>query len=307
MRDHQIGRPLQAALLAAALAAPAAGQESAAFLRLGGGARPLALGGQGTTLAPASDSLFYNPAGLARLGRPELGATHALFLGDSYDALSLAAPLGPASSGRGVLGLGVSRMGYRAMEARDESRRAGGEFSASDAMVSLGYAYPLPGGLSAGLAVKRVESRIAEASAGATAFDAGLGWDVGGPWAVRLGGAARNMGEDLRYSRQAYPLPLAFAAGLSMEPVPGLLVAGEASRRPRGNQTGFALGTEYRLHPLFAVRAGYLLDRGPGSAAWPRGGSAGFGLRWTRLSLDYALAPFGGLGSVQVFSLSARY
>lgn len=290
------------------LSSPAFGQEAASFLLIGSGARSQSLGGAVTALAGDKDSLFSNPAGLSGVSRYEMGASHSFFLGDSLDTVSAVLPLGSRTGGNwGVLGLGVTRMGYGTMEGRGEDRRSTGRYSASDWALSAAYGRPMAWGVSAGLAVKRVQSRIADASAGATAFDAGMTYDLKRAWKSRLGAAIRNFGGDMSFSGQAYPLPLILATGITMEPISGLLLSAEIQRRPKGNQTFLGFGSEYRLHPAFALRAGYLRDHAPSRLSLLGGFSGGFGLISRRLNFDYAVTPLGRLGSVQTLSLTARY
>ncbi len=321
-------RSLLAALMVS-IAGPARGQEAASFLRIGSGARAQALGGAYTALAADANALSWNPAGLARLDRPEAAATHALYLGDHYDSLSLAVPLGnwsgwrrrsfsgpagrvtgeavyPSEGSRGVLAVGFSRLGGATQEGRSVDRTRTGNFSTSDWALSLGYARPVAGPLSAGLAIKRVQSRVADASGGAFAADAGLALAWTGLWSPRLGASARNLGSDLRLGTQAWPLPLTFAFGAAVEPTRGLTFAAEAQRRPKAGRTVLSFGTEYRVHPLVSLRAG-LLNEGSRAPAWSRSLSGGFGLHWDRLSLDYAFSPFGSLGNVQTLSVKGRF
>lgn len=302
MLDYKM---IRSALVLLLLAAPVRGEEAASFLLAGSGARSRSLGGAATALAGDNDSVFWNPAGLSGISRYELGVSHSFLSGESHDAMAAAVPLGARS--RGVLGLGLIRMGYGTLEGRDADRRSAGRYSASDWAASLAYGRPLIRGLSAGLAVKRVSSRIADASAGASALDAGMSWSLKNPWKTRLGVAVRNLGEDLKFGGTASPLPLTFATGLSLEPLSGLLLSAEISRRPKAGQTFLGLGSEYRLHPAFALRAGYLRDQASSSLARLGGVSGGFGLISQRMNLDYAVTPLGRLGNVQTLTLTARY
>ena len=326
MRHHKMIVAAVAWLLAAGMARA---EEAASFLLIGGGARAAAMGGAAVALSADADAIYWNPAGLASVTRPEAGATHALYLGDTYDALAAAVPLGnrgvlrkeelgsrsgraaatayyPAESDMGVVAVGLARMGYAAQEGRDAARRPTGTFSASDYSASLAYARRVGGGFSAGLAVKRAQTRLADSSAGATALDAGGVLDLGTRFSWRFGAAVRNLGQDLRFSEQASPLPLTFAAGASAEPFRGLLLTGEVQRRSKSGTTAGSFGAEYRLHSVVALRAGYLQDRGPSATRWG-GPTGGLGLGWGRLRVDYSFAPFGALGTVQTISIGGRF
>lgn len=102
-------RLLLAALLAA-LAAPA----RAAFTDLGAGARAPGMGNAFTAVADDLYAIYYNPAGLAQLDRPQFSAAYArLYMGlsDGSDlGLSHVTYASPLRSGRwGVLGGGFQR------------------------------------------------------------------------------------------------------------------------------------------------------------------------------------------------------
>src|ERR1041385_7470254 len=75
MRTLRVGIPLLAALVAA-LAAPA----RAAYEDLGTSARVTGMSNAFTAVADDAYSIYYNPAGLATLDRPEFATTYAQLL-----------------------------------------------------------------------------------------------------------------------------------------------------------------------------------------------------------------------------------
>src|ERR1041385_427816 len=76
------------------------GTEGASFLELPVGARPAAMGSAYSALAEDAYAPTWNPAGLAFLDSPQLGAMHMLYLeSSSYEFGSFGLPLGP---GRGI-------------------------------------------------------------------------------------------------------------------------------------------------------------------------------------------------------------
>ncbi len=54
------------------------------------GARPLGMGGAFTTVADSSDAIFYNPAGLVQVLRPEVSGMGAVLLNGKEDLFDLA-------------------------------------------------------------------------------------------------------------------------------------------------------------------------------------------------------------------------
>ncbi|HBL15714.1 MAG TPA: hypothetical protein DD417_02835 [Elusimicrobia bacterium] len=335
MKDRGILAVWAATLACAGLAAalPARAQESAAFLKIGAGARAIAMGDAFTAVADDADALYWNPSGLALVGRPQVTAGRAqMFLGDAHDSLNLAVPLGSqvqvrrqtwsnnqgnqtavavydGERSRGVLGLGFSRLAQTPQEGRDAERNRTGSFGASDMAFSLAYARPLGGGLQAGLALKRIESRIADASAGTLAADLGLQWRLGSGGRWQWGAAARNVGPGLRFAERTSPLPLTFATGLARRVGGSLLLSAEVRHRPYAGRTTFSIGTEYSLLSALSLRAGYNHQQSAAGAGSPLMGGlgGGLGLRWGRFAVDYALTPFGELGNVQRLSLRAGF
>src|SRR5690348_6207186 len=83
-----------AAGLTALMVFPAAAQDTgAAFLKIGVGARPIAMGSAFTAQADDVNAIGWNPAGLGRMQRSELSATHTEWLSDlRYDFLGAALP-----------------------------------------------------------------------------------------------------------------------------------------------------------------------------------------------------------------------
>ncbi len=73
-------RALAAALLSLALAASAPARASAAFADLGLGARGVGMGNAFVPIADDVYTLYYNPAGLALLDRPEFGTAYTRYL-----------------------------------------------------------------------------------------------------------------------------------------------------------------------------------------------------------------------------------
>src|SRR4051812_8903200 len=78
----------------------AAGTTSAAFLRLGFGARATAMGDAFTARPDDASATYWNPAGLSLLPSRELLAEHDLHVQDiNVDRLAFVQPLGAAGSG----------------------------------------------------------------------------------------------------------------------------------------------------------------------------------------------------------------
>src|SRR5262249_51344066 len=139
------------------------------FLKIGVGARPVAMGSAFTAIADDVSAIHWNPAGLSQIGTRELGAMDAqLFADTRLDFIGFAQPLKG-----GTLAFSSLYLSQSPIEARGENREQLGTFTASDMALSASYARPVGDGISLGLTGKYLQSRIAEASAQGWAVDAG--------------------------------------------------------------------------------------------------------------------------------------
>lgn len=298
-------------LLVLGLASAAAAQESAAFLKLGAGARALGMGGAYTAVADDASGPAWNPAGLSAMSRPEVAATHAALPNQTrYDFLGYAQPLG-----RGTLGAAASYLSQGSLDGRDASGRPTGGFSASDAAFSVSYAPRLAGPARIGGGFKYVRSAISDVSAQTFAVDLGGQYALGGwgPGRAHLGLAVLNIGPGMRFLDKSQPLPLTLAAGVAYRLPAGILAAFDAKHRPHGDGTELGVGAEYAMLGNFSLRTGFSRTAGPAAASLGAqasafaGFAAGFGLKARSYSLDYSMTPFGDLGAAQRISLGARF
>lgn len=299
---------LLAALLILASASAASAQESAAFLKTGVGARPLGMGGAFTAIADDINALTWNPGGLGTLKARELGFMHSDMAGQSrYEFLGFAQPLKV-----GTLGMAGRYLTEGTLDGRDENGKPSGGFSAVDEAVDLAYGARLSPNLGAGGAVRYVRSSIADASAATYAVDFGGIYTAQrtGPGVPTIGVAVQNVGPGLQFLDQRSPLPLTVALGLGYRLPAGLTLATDFKRRPNEQSSEIDLGTEYRLLPAFALRAGYGATAGPQRATGAvnvRGLTGGFGIKALGYSVDYSITPFGDIGYTHRLSLGVRF
>ncbi|MBI5744363.1 MAG: PorV/PorQ family protein [Elusimicrobia bacterium] len=323
-----------AALLACLCAAPAgaarihpsAGTTSAAFLKLGVGARAVALGGAFTAVPGDPYSVYWNPAGLAALeGEKNIGFFHNnYFQGLGQEFLYYTAPASglkipfAGRPRRGVYGLGLDYF----YTPKDMERRSGlyeadpvnpispveGKFGAYDLAFSAAYGWRYSAQTSLGAAVKVIRQSIDTKSGSSAALDLGVlrefDWNGG---AYTAGLVVQNLGPGIKFTDRRYDLPLVFKAGVSRAlPGSGVLLALEADK-PVDNYPSFALGVEYRLTQRMTLRTAYRY-RAYGNELGPWSGfSAGAGVAFDRLSFDYAFTPFGDLGNSHRFSINFRF
>lgn len=297
---------MRSLLFALLLASPAAGAETAAFLEVGAGARASGLGGAYTALADDANAVYWNPAGLARLEKREVAASHAeLGQETRHNFLAYAHPTGPVT----VAGA-LTYQSYGAITARDATGRAAGSYEASDAAFAFAVARKTAF-VDAGVSVKYVRSSIAGTEAQGAALDAGLRRELAaGSGKVVLGAALRNLGPGLKFQDRRDDLPLRSALGVAYRFERGHAVAAEFQNSPRGAGSEGGVGGEFKAYEGVFLRLGYTTKSaavaGTGFDA-ARGLTLGLGLRRERFSLDYAAQAAGELGSTHRFTLSARF
>jgi hypothetical protein len=300
-------------LLTSSLAA-AAGTTSAEFLRLDAGARPAALGGAFTGMADGVDTIAYNPAGLADLGRAEASFTHNEHLpGIRHEWLAAAFP----TERLGTFAVSVNALVVKSFAAYGADDRPAGGVSATDAAFGLAYAHGLGAGVSLGAGAQYIRSCLGDRTAASTAFDAGAHWRAGR--ALELGVSALHLGRGLRYFDDSTPLPRTVRIGAAVHPlawlpeavrlIDGLNLLADVSM-PESGPAIVSGGAELSYSGTLFLRAG-----GRGGYAGP-GYTAGVGLAIFRdpgsgtrpeVDFDYAFLDYGTLGQTHRAGIRVKF
>lgn len=292
----------------ASAAASGAGTAGAQFLKLGAGARAGAMADAFTAIADDAFSAYYNPAGLARLERPQLGGAHAaLFQGVSYQNLSFVYP----SGNRHAFGLAIYYLGVGDIERRSgDSTASQGAFNAADAAYALSYSCAPNDRLSLGATGKYVSQTLDSYSGNAFAADLGVLYrlnprDV----PVTLGATVRHIGTRIGYvSTVSDPLPATVVLGAAVAPSKAF-VADLDLGKARDGDPYVAVGVQ-ALRTLSeaisgALRFGYTSARRDNEGL--NGITAGAGLSLPKASFDFAWIPFRNLGDAFRFSLLVKF
>lgn len=282
------------------------GTTSANFLKLGPGARALAMGEAYSAVADDATALYWNPAGLTLIPARQFSAAfmHAAYVASSfYDYGAYARNLGPA----GAWGVGLQYFSAGSVAGTDETGAETGNFTPHDLAATLGYAREFRG-FSIGIAGKYISSRIA-GSARTGAADFGVLTPAYLDGRLRLALAASNIGGRLRFDEVSEDLPRQMRLGAAYRLSPRWLAAADLIL-PADNNPAAAFGVERRWalgsQTSFAARAGFnsrtLRDIDGLNAL-----SLGLGLASGGLALDYAFLPLGSLGTTHRVSMSLRF
>lgn len=305
------GRFLSLVLVCAAASLRAdGGTSSAAFLKMGMGARGAAMGDAQTAAADDAAGLFRNPAALTLVPAMSLTAFHAPYIEDtSFGSVAYAHNLGR----RGVFSLGLQYAAAGSAARTDDLGDPLGTVAPRDQALTGGYAFRLHGlrrarflnGYSLGGSVKQVTSRVVDSARTITA-DAGVLSKDYLHHRLRWGASVGQIAGRLTFGGAPEPLPREFRLGASCRLFRSWGLSLDLGS-PRDEDVYGALGAEYgrevgKKFKTFA-RLGYSTRRA-GAADGLSGMSGGFGVSTKLWSVDY-FARFEGNGwMTQGLSLS---
>ena len=312
------------------------GTTAAQFLKLGIGARPIALGG--TFVAQANDlsALYWNPAGLAQLQGASVQLAHTEYLADvNYSFAAFGTSLGRM----GTLAASLIFLDSGSMEVRTtrDPEGTGEQFKVQDFAIQVSYGRALTDRFSIGGTVKYIQERIWHSTASTIAVDIGTLFTT--PYErLRLGASFSNFGpkmqmsgRDIIFSEDPTPdqsggveivnseylmdehaLPLLFRIGLSWDAVRSgdhLIVLSTDAAHPNDNYEYLNLGAEYDFRSLVALRAGYRnLFEADGEQGFTFGGGLNLRIdRSLRARFDYAYADFGRLENTHWFTVDLSF
>lgn len=309
------------------------GAAASEFLRLGAGARSLGMGEASTAVSLGPEAVYWNPAGLARTNRPEVGYSRTeLPVGLHLDYGAVVVPVRLL---RGTLAFAMTRFSQDSLDMVDAANRARGSFAPHSEVYALAYGHQFAGGdpvedardffgdswnvpnmarplgyeqepwtgeISAGISVKMIDESLGSRTAATAAVDFGALFRPVDLHDLILAGAVRHLGGRQRFINDSAPLPAEFAAAAAYEARAGrswrFLPALEAVLPYAGNpyaKLGFEVEHLVDEGILAALRLGYGSRTAPDLG--PLSGiTAGVGLRIRRFSFDAGFQPMGELG-----------
>ncbi|HEY2954731.1 MAG TPA: PorV/PorQ family protein [Candidatus Eisenbacteria bacterium] len=329
-------RVLAAALAATVLlgAAPAAhaqfklgqqraGTSSGSFLKIGLGARAVGLGESFVAVANDPSAIYWNPAGLASLLRPEIEVSHIEWPADIH--YEHAVYVLPSQRFGGSFAFQFGALSTELDETSEfEPFGTGRSFVYSDVVAGMAYARRWTDKLLVGFGLKYVRED--------------LGSDVGGPvtnaalvdmgsiyylgyGSVRIATSLTNFGPELApggsfvspttgetRDYDGFDPPIQFRYGLAFEPYENkqqrLTTAVEITQ-PADNAQRIKAGLEWTWLGRLALRSGY--DFNADQMKFSAG--AGLFVAWGQRqgTVDYAYTDGGVLGAVNRLSLGMRF
>jgi hypothetical protein len=288
-----------------AQAAPAAevifdtASQSESLLKRETSARVAALGGNGASLEVGVDSLFSNPAVLARMQGMELGVHHQSWLANiNQESADLAAP-----TGWGTWGLGLGWVDYGTFDAVDAQGQSQGTVAAQDYSFDVAWARAVGAGLSIGGAARYIREALADQVLSESVLDLGLYWTQD-RWQVGL--LFANVASTA-LSGDRGPSAMRGEVSGDLMARPGQLHANVGFSAEPGGLSRIQAGLESNLYPVLTARLGYEARLGSTLLEGFSGATFGLGFSLGPADIDYAFLPFGDLGSGQRLSLKWRF
>lgn len=269
------------------------------FLRMGTGARALAMGNAYTAVGGDVYSTYYNPAGLALLEGRQFAVTHRyLSMDRHFTHAAFAKRIGPdADFGFSWIGAGTG-----GIEGRDLNGNRTGNIEDSRNSLGVTFSKMITPKVSAGVNAKISLWKLGGEDAKAVGFDAGvmynptetLGFAVvlrdinsrftwnSDLWSDMLSGMD---GESVEKEDE---LPLYWTTGIAWHPLGERLLVSFATESVEDNPMGYDLGAAWECNDVFTVRGG-VSNWSPADGLDYGALGAGFGLRVTgSIILDYA-------------------
>lgn len=310
---------------------------SAQFLKLGAGARATAMGDAFTALANDASALYWNPAGIQKIGHPSLSLSRTyLYAGITYNFIGVVVPVD------GMTTVGVSAIHLSSGEIErttvDMPEGTGDTFDTGHTAIGLSVSRRLTNRFDLGVTIKYINERLFREEATTMAFDIGSQFDTGiygikiGMSLSNFGGKMKFDGPDLdlredndltgisyraggRWKTADWPIPLVFRLGAMVDIIGGdspfmqdetnrLTIAIEGND-PVDNVLRYNLGAEYIWNDIFALRAGYKFQYD--EADWTAG--MGFNLNKIGINarLDYSFNSYGILGYVHNYTFEFNF
>lgn len=282
---------------AASVLAMAPGDKSGIFLTLPQGARPTAMGEAYTAISGDIYSGYWNPAGLADVGKLTATASMAPTYLDMYYGYFA----GAMSMGKQAFSLAVSHYDYGDMIGYDEHATIPTTFGGSDIGVSLGYARKFVNQrLQAGVSAKLLREAIEAESATTFMLDFGA---IKKFQRITLGAAVRNLGPGLNFHDESGGLPVTFSLGGTYYFYDTPLIPAVSIDVPLDDSPVLSIGAEYTPWQYLSLRTGLKTERDEGFWSWMR---FGFGTAISGISVDYAMIPGQDLGATHMFSIGYK-
>lgn len=280
------------------------GSTSAEFLRIGVSARAAGMADAYLAVADGPEAVHYNVSALPWQGDGlHITANHLEWFSQvNHEYIGVSKSFGNVGS----FGASLTMLYTDAMKVRTPLQQEGtGEtFHAYNMRASLGYARWFTDRVTFGGTVSFVNvSLYGDFQQSAVALDIATSYrsDYRD---FRFGVKIANIGSDLKFVNETYPLPILFVFGARMNAVELnnqiVRVAGAVSKPNDGEPVG-RVGLEYAFQDLLFLRGGYRINYT--TARFAFGGGVKFSVGERSAAADYAYVDYAELGAAHQVGL----
>ena len=279
-----------------------AGKTGLHFLKMGHGARNIALGDVGGGLAKDVSALFYNPANLSGNTSSEIMIMHNEWVQDTRSEI-----LGAKFSFWGLpIAVGLNSTSIRDIEVRQVAGPVISTFNANYFMTSVSTGFNIYNDIDFGFSLKYIYEDILKDNSSGYGLD--FGFRIRNIYEALHGHLyARNIGKMDVLREESTKLPTDIRGGLVYD--------FELDKYKLGFATGVEyqtlivdkinrinVGLEVNYDRLISVRIGYQSNYESKSLLY------GFGLTYGLFTFDYALSPLSySLGTGHTFSVNYKF
>jgi len=298
------------------------GTSAVTFLKIGVGARAMAMGGAYVALSNDASAMYWNPAGVAQVPQNEFMVNHIEWPADiQYEYLGYVQHVPKLGS----FGVSCSFLHTDDMPVTTEYQPHGtGEyFGYSDFMLGLTYALKMTDRFSFGITAKYVREDIAELEMSGWMIDLGTYYWTGYKtlrFAVSLVNFGPNLkppgtyskktkeGNDIQQQYEAFSPPTVFRIGSAMnfyENERSALIGSIQMNHPVDNAENAVFGLAYSFLKVLELRSGYKINYD--EERFTFGAGLAMAIAATKLNIDYSYGDFGRLQTTHQFSISFSY
>ena len=273
------------------------GSAVAEFLNVDPGARAGSMAGAFSAVSGDLTAFHYNPSSLAKLPRPAVVLHHSNWYQSTYhEYAGCGFPVGSQT----VLAASFGYVHYGSVAGYDAENNPTGDFSPSDAVVTVAAGRQFGDFVSLGLAGKYFQENLGVGSYSGWALDAGVLYRRG-PFSAGL--AVLNFGPEITAGGASYPLPVRYRVGIGYSINNRLLTSTDVQFSGDG-AGAIHQGAEYSLMPNLFVRAGYRHQGEIEGSDTENNWTVGGGLIVSGAHFDYNFMPGGVLGDIHRFTVS---
>ncbi len=201
-------------------------------------------------------------------------------------------------------GFSISYLNYEKIEGRDIFGFKRESFTPYDFAFHLGFARAfskfLNVGIVFGFAYEKIERKIGSSFL----ISFGTKYTLPRNPSFKFGFSLLNLGTKVKFEKEYFPIPFIFKAGLFYKKLKApYFVSGEFSL-PFDDIPYFSVGLAYSIREIFELRGGFKTSFDAGFVSAFR---FGFGLKFSKLYLDYAFIPHGVVGFTHHIDLKFKF